>query len=98
MLTRGVGHTLADSVLYPSLMIFFFLLFMVFLMIYALPLQVQGDADDVVESLRLVLNQLAAAAVVAAEYPAAEEDEDDDVDPADYPGLFSDDVSCLMLL
>ena len=63
-------------------------------MVCNLPLQVQGDARDVVERLQLVLYQLAVAAMVDDEYDATGEGSDDD----DDPGLFTDDVSCLMLL
>ena len=71
----------------------------------------QGSGDVVLERLRLVLNQLAAD-VAARELhdrdPNDESDPDDDDDddydvngpliPTDFPGLFSEDVSCLMLL
>ena len=67
-------------------------------MVCNLPLQVQGDARDVVASLQQVLDQLTVAAMVDDEYDAAGEGSDDDDDPADYHGLFTDDVSCLMLL
>ena len=67
-------------------------------MVCNLPLQVQGDARDVVASLQQVLDQLSVAAMVDDEYDATGEGSDDDDDPADYPGLFTDDVSCLMLL
>ena len=65
----------------------------------------------VLERLRLVLNQLAADRAARElndrepndESDPDNDDEDDyDVDgpliPTDFPGLFSDDVSCLMLL
>ena len=67
-------------------------------MVCNLPLQVQGDARDVMASLQQVLNQFSVAAVVDDEYATAGEDTDDDDGAADYPGLFTDDVSCLMLL
>ena len=72
-----------------------------------LPPQVQGGGDVVLERLRLVLNQLAADRADREHndesgYPDDDEEGDYDVDgpliPTDFPGLFSDDVSCLMLL
>ena len=70
-----------------------------------LPPQVQGGGDVVIERLRLVLNQLAADRADREHndesgYP--DDDDEDDYDGpltlTDRPGLFSDDVSCLMLL
>ena len=100
VLTRGVGHSLEGSVLYSCSCFFsFFGVFGLFVdKVYNVPLQVQGDARDVVGDLLQLLNQFAVAAVINDEYAAAEEDADDEDDPADYPGLFTDNVSCLMLL
>ena len=111
VLTRGVGHTLEDSVPPHALLYLILpLLHVLILSFLILPLQVQGSGDVVLERMRLVLNQLAAD-VAARELhnrdPNDESDPDDDEDdydvdgpliPADFPGLFSDDVSCLMLL
>ena len=61
----------------------------------------------VLERLRLVLNQLAADRADRehndeSDYPDDDDEGDYNVDgpltPTDFPGLFSDDVSCLMLL
>ena len=62
----------------------------------------QGDARDVLASLQRMLNefnQFSDAAVFGddADEEATDDDDDpDDDDPA--PGLFTNDVSCLMLL
>ena len=100
ILTRGVGHSREGSVLYSCSCIFsFFGVFGFFVdKVYNFPLQVQGDARAVVDGLLQVLNQFAVAAVINDEYAAAEEDADDEDDPADYPGLFTNNVSFLMLL
>ena len=59
----------------------------------------QGDARDVLANLQRVLNEF--CDTVEPEDDAAEEAPDNDDDPDDddpAPGLFTDDVSCLMLL
>ena len=93
--TRGVAHTPEDSV--PPHALLYLIL----------PPQVQGGCDVVLERLRLVLNQLAADRADRehndeSDYPDDDDEGDYDVDgpltPTDRPGLFSDDVSCLMLL
>ena len=72
----------------------------------------QGSGDVVLERLRVVLNQLAADRAAREindgehndkpDYPDDDGEDDYDVDgpliPTDFPGLFSDDLSCLMLL
>ena len=62
----------------------------------------QGDARDVLANLQRVLNEFDQFSdTVEPEDDAAEEapDDDDDLDDDDpAPGLFTDDVSCLMLL
>ena len=62
----------------------------------------QGDARDVLANLQRVLNKFDQFSdTVEPEDDAAEEAPDNDDDPDDddpAPGLFTDDVSCLMLL
>ena len=65
-------------------------------------LQVQGDVLEVLEGLLQALNRVpGTSAMVINEDEAAGEggdDGDDGDDPEGYPGLFSNNVSCLMLL
>ena len=62
-------------------------------------LQVQGDVLEVLEGLLQALNRVpGTSAMVNGEYEAAEGGDDDGDDPEGYPGLFSNNVSCLMLL
>ena len=100
VLTRGIAHTSQDSVLHLPLPLIGLSRLLLFCLI--LPLQVQGAGEVVVERLRRALNQLAADYMVgefADEINAFSDGDDDDSDadgppdPADYPGLFSDDVS-----
>ena len=97
VLTRGVGHSQDGSVLYSySYSYFVFESFVVG--VYNFPLQVQGDARDVVDGLLQLLSQFTVAAAINDGYDAADEYADDNDDPADYPGLFTNNVSFLMLL
>ena len=95
--TCGVAHTL------DALVPFLALLFVV------LPFQVQGGGEVALEQLRLALNQMAEArdGQDSADEPDDNQDYPDDhsddhdggpLTPTDWLGLFSDDVSCLMLL
>ena len=89
VLTRGVGHSQDGSVLYS---------YSYSTLVYNFPLQVQGDARDVVDGLLQLLSQFTVAAAINDGYDAADEYADDNDDPADYPGLFTNNVSFLMLL
>ena len=109
--TRGVAHTPEDSV--PPHVLLYLILPLLHVLLYLIPpLQVQGSGDVVLERLRLVLNQLAADRAAREindgehndepDYPDDDGEDNYDVDgpliPTDFPVLFSDDVSCLMLL
>ena len=95
--TCGVAHILDNLVLSQSSLTPLFVL---------LPFpQVQGGGDVVLEHLCLALNQMADARAgrESADKPDYPDDDDDEdyngpLTPTDWPGLFSDDVSCLMLL
>ena len=75
----------------------YFILFPILLW-FIISLQVQGDARDVVDGLLQLLSQFTVAAAINDGYDAADEYADDIDDPADYPGLFTNNVSFLMLL
>ena len=88
--------------MYSCLFLFFLCTLVLFCKVSNFSLQVQGDVLEVLEGLLQALNRVpGTSAMVINEDEAAGEggdDGDDGDDPEGYPGLFSNNVSCLMLL